>query len=125
MRCSIPVPWMRAVERVDEGTFQHPHVMQIVAQDGAGQLHTTYIQCKVGAPLPSLGTPGTPHPSAPGAPSPAPSRGAPLDPMVTMGTVLVPNPAIPKHQLYWEHWGAQPWLYWGQGGVWALAVLGK
>uniref|UniRef100_A0A663LZI9 RAS protein activator like 1 n=1 Tax=Athene cunicularia TaxID=194338 RepID=A0A663LZI9_ATHCN len=47
-RCSIPVPRMRAVERVDEGTFQHPHVMQIVAQDGAGQLHTTYIQCKVG-----------------------------------------------------------------------------
>uniref|UniRef100_A0A663DQC1 RAS protein activator like 1 n=1 Tax=Aquila chrysaetos chrysaetos TaxID=223781 RepID=A0A663DQC1_AQUCH len=46
VRCSIPVPWMRAVERVDEGTFQHPHVMQIVAQDGAGQLHTTYIQCK-------------------------------------------------------------------------------
>ncbi|XP_075625733.1 rasGAP-activating-like protein 1 isoform X2 [Balearica regulorum gibbericeps] len=46
VRCSIPVPWMRAVERVDEGTFQHPHVMQIVAQDDAGQLHTTYIQCK-------------------------------------------------------------------------------
>uniref|UniRef100_A0A8C3KAN0 RAS protein activator like 1 n=1 Tax=Calidris pygmaea TaxID=425635 RepID=A0A8C3KAN0_9CHAR len=45
-RCSIPVRRMRAVERVDEGTFQHPHVMQIVAQDGAGQLHTTYIQCK-------------------------------------------------------------------------------
>ncbi|XP_072736057.1 rasGAP-activating-like protein 1 [Ciconia boyciana] len=50
-RCSIPVPWMRAVERVDEGTFQHPHVMQIVAQDGAGQLHTTYIQCKSGQEL--------------------------------------------------------------------------
>ncbi|XP_063207344.1 rasGAP-activating-like protein 1 [Chroicocephalus ridibundus] len=46
VRCSIPVSRMRAVERVDEGTFQHPHVMQIVAQDGAGQLHTTYIQCK-------------------------------------------------------------------------------
>ncbi|XP_061866309.1 rasGAP-activating-like protein 1 [Colius striatus] len=46
VRCSIPVPRMRAVERVDEGTFQHPHVMQIVAQDDAGQLHTTYIQCK-------------------------------------------------------------------------------
>ncbi|XP_014821940.1 PREDICTED: rasGAP-activating-like protein 1 [Calidris pugnax] len=45
-RCSIPVRRMRAVERVDEGTFQHPHVMQIVAQDGTGQLHTTYIQCK-------------------------------------------------------------------------------
>ncbi|XP_068017909.1 rasGAP-activating-like protein 1 isoform X3 [Melanerpes formicivorus] len=46
VRCSIPVPQMRAVERVDEATFQHPHVMQIVAQDEAGQLHTTYIQCK-------------------------------------------------------------------------------
>ncbi|XP_042661471.1 rasGAP-activating-like protein 1 isoform X8 [Tyto alba] len=46
VRCSIPVPRIRAVERVDEGTFQHPHVMQIVAQDDAGQLHTTYIQCK-------------------------------------------------------------------------------
>ncbi|XP_055556795.1 rasGAP-activating-like protein 1 isoform X1 [Falco cherrug] len=46
VRCSIPVPQMRAVELVDESTFQHPHVMQIVAQDAAGQLHTTYIQCK-------------------------------------------------------------------------------
>ncbi|KAM6052488.1 rasGAP-activating-like protein 1 isoform 2-T2 [Chlamydotis macqueenii] len=46
VRCSIPVGRMRAVERVDEGAFQHPHVMQIVAQDGAGQLCTTYIQCK-------------------------------------------------------------------------------
>ncbi|KAM6112024.1 rasGAP-activating-like protein 1 [Pterocles gutturalis] len=46
VRCSIPVPHMRAVERVDEGTFQHPHVLQIVAQDEAGGLHTTYIQCK-------------------------------------------------------------------------------
>ncbi|XP_009274638.1 PREDICTED: rasGAP-activating-like protein 1 [Aptenodytes forsteri] len=25
VRCSIPVPRMRAVEQVDEGTFQHPH----------------------------------------------------------------------------------------------------
>ncbi|XP_035196664.1 rasGAP-activating-like protein 1 isoform X2 [Oxyura jamaicensis] len=45
-RCCIPVPQMRAVERVDEGTFPQPHVMQVVAQDGAGQLRTTYIQCK-------------------------------------------------------------------------------
>ncbi|XP_040432457.1 rasGAP-activating-like protein 1 [Cygnus olor] len=45
-RCRIPVPQMRAVERVDEGTFPQPHVMQVVAQDGAGQLRTTYIQCK-------------------------------------------------------------------------------
>ncbi|XP_064322754.1 rasGAP-activating-like protein 1 [Phalacrocorax carbo] len=51
VRCSIPVPLMRAVERVDEGTFQHPHVMQIVAQDGTGQLYTTYIQCKSGQEL--------------------------------------------------------------------------
>ncbi|KAM6403764.1 rasGAP-activating-like protein 1 [Rhynochetos jubatus] len=46
VRCSIPVLQIRAVERVDEGTFQNPHVMQVVAQDGSGQLHTTYIQCK-------------------------------------------------------------------------------
>ena len=39
---------IRAVERVDEGTFPQPHVMQVVAQDGTGQLRTTYIQCKVG-----------------------------------------------------------------------------
>ncbi|KAM6051577.1 LOW QUALITY PROTEIN: rasGAP-activating-like protein 1 [Theristicus caerulescens] len=55
VRCSIPVPQMRAVERVDEGTFQHPHVMQIVAQDGAGQLHITYIQCKWVPPPPCPG----------------------------------------------------------------------
>ncbi|XP_075290787.1 rasGAP-activating-like protein 1 [Opisthocomus hoazin] len=46
VRCSVPVPQMRVVERVDEGTFPQPHVMQIVAQDGTGQLRTTYIQCK-------------------------------------------------------------------------------
>lgn len=90
---------MRVVERVDEGTFQHPHVMQIVAQDGAGQLHTTYIQCKVGNPPPA--TPGTL-----GAPSLAPSHEAPPGLVRTMRMVLVPNPAIPRHQLYWEHWGA-------------------
>ncbi|XP_010718818.1 rasGAP-activating-like protein 1 isoform X2 [Meleagris gallopavo] len=42
----IPVGHIRAVERVDEGTFPQPHVMQVVAQDGTGQLRTTYIQCK-------------------------------------------------------------------------------
>ncbi|OXB65913.1 hypothetical protein ASZ78_008607 [Callipepla squamata] len=47
-RSCIPVGHIRAVERVDEGTFPQPHVMQVVAQDGTGQLHTTYIQCKVG-----------------------------------------------------------------------------
>ncbi|XP_071427816.1 rasGAP-activating-like protein 1 isoform X2 [Pithys albifrons albifrons] len=44
--CSIPMEQVRVVEQVDEGTFQHPHVLQVVAQDEAGQLHTTYIQCK-------------------------------------------------------------------------------
>lgn len=47
MRSSIPVSHIRAVERVDEGAFQLPHVMQVVTQDGAGALHTTYLQCKV------------------------------------------------------------------------------
>ncbi|XP_015733875.1 rasGAP-activating-like protein 1 [Coturnix japonica] len=42
----IPVEHIRAVERVDEGTFPQPHIMQVVAQDGTGQLRTTYIQCK-------------------------------------------------------------------------------
>ncbi|XP_055260616.1 rasGAP-activating-like protein 1 isoform X2 [Moschus berezovskii] len=46
MRASIPVSHIRAVERVDEGAFQLPHVMQVVTQDGAGALHTTYLQCK-------------------------------------------------------------------------------
>ncbi|XP_064248770.1 rasGAP-activating-like protein 1 isoform X8 [Passer domesticus] len=43
---SIPVEQIRAVEQVDKGAFQHPHVLQVVAQDGTGQLHTTYLQCK-------------------------------------------------------------------------------
>ncbi|XP_063642134.1 rasGAP-activating-like protein 1 isoform X6 [Pan troglodytes] len=46
MRHSIPVSHIRAVERVDEGAFQLPHVMQVVTQDGTGALHTTYLQCK-------------------------------------------------------------------------------
>uniref|UniRef100_A0A3Q2HGC5 RAS protein activator like 1 n=1 Tax=Equus caballus TaxID=9796 RepID=A0A3Q2HGC5_HORSE len=45
-RSSIPVSHIRAVERVDEGAFQLPHMMQVVTQDGAGALHTTYLQCK-------------------------------------------------------------------------------
>ncbi|XP_068767601.1 rasGAP-activating-like protein 1 [Struthio camelus] len=49
--CSIPVRRIRAAERVDESAFQHPHTMQVVAQDGAGQLRTTYIQCKSGHEL--------------------------------------------------------------------------
>lgn len=44
---SIPLSCIRAVERVDEGAFQLPHVMQVVTQDGAGVSHTTYLQCKV------------------------------------------------------------------------------
>lgn len=47
MRSTIPVSHIRAVERVDEGAFQLPHVMQVVTQDGSGTLHTTYLQCKV------------------------------------------------------------------------------
>lgn len=47
MRSSIPVSHIRAVERVDEGAFQLPHVMQVVTQDPASVLHTTYLQCKV------------------------------------------------------------------------------
>ncbi|KAM9194111.1 rasGAP-activating-like protein 1 isoform 6-T6 [Dugong dugon] len=46
MRSSMPVSHIRAVERVDEGAFQLPHVMQVVTQDDAGALHTTYLQCK-------------------------------------------------------------------------------
>nr|XP_020012511.1 rasGAP-activating-like protein 1 [Castor canadensis] len=46
VRSSIPVSHIRAVERVDEGAFQLQHVMQVVTQDGAGTLHTTYLQCK-------------------------------------------------------------------------------
>ncbi|XP_069353185.1 rasGAP-activating-like protein 1 isoform X5 [Eulemur rufifrons] len=46
MRTSIPVSHIRAVERVDEGAFQLPHVMQVVTQDGTGPPHTTYLQCK-------------------------------------------------------------------------------
>lgn len=37
-----------AVERVDAGAFQMPHVMQVVTRDGAGTLRTVYLQCKVG-----------------------------------------------------------------------------
>ncbi|XP_051017552.1 rasGAP-activating-like protein 1 isoform X2 [Acomys russatus] len=43
---SIPLSCIRAVERVDEGAFQLPHVMQVVTQDGTGLPHTTYLQCK-------------------------------------------------------------------------------
>ncbi|XP_054450295.1 rasGAP-activating-like protein 1 [Pteronotus mesoamericanus] len=46
-RSTIPVSHIRAVERVEEGAFQLPHVMQVVTQDGgSGTLHTTYLQCK-------------------------------------------------------------------------------
>ncbi|KAM5237742.1 rasGAP-activating-like protein 1 [Ctenodactylus gundi] len=43
---TIPVAQIRAVERVDMGAFQQPHVMQVVARDGTGPPHTTYLQCK-------------------------------------------------------------------------------
>ncbi|XP_063271630.1 rasGAP-activating-like protein 1 isoform X3 [Prinia subflava] len=50
---SIPVEQIRAVEQVDKGAFQHPHVLQVVAQDDTGQLHTTYLQCKRPARVPA------------------------------------------------------------------------
>ena len=76
MRFSIPVSHIRAVERVDEGAFQLPHVMQVMAQDGAGALRTTYLQCKVrhrkdgdgGCPL------GPPPPLTAPPPAPTPCR---------------------------------------------------
>uniref|UniRef100_A0A8C8RHE1 RAS protein activator like 1 n=1 Tax=Pelusios castaneus TaxID=367368 RepID=A0A8C8RHE1_9SAUR len=46
VRSSIPIQRICAVERVDENAFQQPHMMQIITQDGEGQLHTMYIQCK-------------------------------------------------------------------------------
>ncbi|XP_006870574.1 PREDICTED: rasGAP-activating-like protein 1 [Chrysochloris asiatica] len=46
MCSSIPVSHIRAVERVDESAFQLPHVMQVLTEDGAGALHTVYLQCK-------------------------------------------------------------------------------
>ncbi|XP_045632360.1 rasGAP-activating-like protein 1 isoform X2 [Ursus americanus] len=46
MRSSIPVSHICAVERVDEGAFQLPHVMQVMTRGAAGGLHTTYLQCK-------------------------------------------------------------------------------
>lgn len=109
VHCSIPVAQMRAVERVDEGTFQHPHVMQIVAQGEAGQLHTTYIQCKVGAqpsatPHHSLGSLQTFHP-------------------LPVGIVPVPYAGVARHWLHWQCWGAQSRLYDSQRGILALPAL--
>uniref|UniRef100_A0A8B9EER2 RAS protein activator like 1 n=1 Tax=Anser cygnoides TaxID=8845 RepID=A0A8B9EER2_ANSCY len=76
------LPTMRAVERVDEGTFPQPHVMQVVAQDGAGQLRTTYIQCKVEqclgvvgkVPVPNAAILQDPHPPRPSSAAPGCSR---------------------------------------------------
>lgn len=47
VRSSIPIQCVCAVERVDENAFQQQNVMQVITQDNDGQLHTTYIQCKV------------------------------------------------------------------------------
>uniref|UniRef100_A0A8B9EDI9 RAS protein activator like 1 n=1 Tax=Anser cygnoides TaxID=8845 RepID=A0A8B9EDI9_ANSCY len=94
-RCRIPVPQMRAVERVDEGTFPQPHVMQVVAQDGAGQLRTTYIQCKVRAPTPHPGDPGDTPPSS-AAPGCSRTHGA-----VALGEWSDPlDPAAAAQSLY-------------------------
>uniref|UniRef100_A0A673YWV3 RAS protein activator like 1 n=1 Tax=Salmo trutta TaxID=8032 RepID=A0A673YWV3_SALTR len=46
VRSSIPIQCVCVVERVDENAFQQQHVMQVVAQDNDGQMHTIYIQCK-------------------------------------------------------------------------------
>ncbi|XP_064210138.1 rasGAP-activating-like protein 1 isoform X2 [Anguilla rostrata] len=46
VRSSIPIQRVCAVERVDENAFQQQQVMQVISQDGEGQLHTMYIQCK-------------------------------------------------------------------------------
>lgn len=101
---SIPVEQIRAVEQVDKGTFQHPHVLQVVAQDDTGQLHTTYLQCKVGDPTLPL------HPKNPR--NSPPQRGSlpsaqPQVPPWNNGngpkwSQMVP--AVPRHLLYWEHW---------------------
>ncbi|XP_068509708.1 rasGAP-activating-like protein 1 isoform X3 [Anas acuta] len=117
-RCRIPVPQMRAVERVDEGTFPQPHVMQVVAQDGAGQLRTTYIQCKVGAPTPHPWDTGdTPlqaqHPRVPPPRTPATSPGGSEQSLGAVGVVPVPN-AAPLVVLGTV--GCQPRLY-GNTGV--------
>ncbi|KAM4827369.1 rasGAP-activating-like protein 1 isoform 2-T2 [Thomomys bottae] len=45
-RTSVAVRNIQAVERVDEGAFQLPHVMQVVTRDEAGAQSTTYLQCK-------------------------------------------------------------------------------
>nr|XP_047919973.1 LOW QUALITY PROTEIN: rasGAP-activating-like protein 1 [Anser cygnoides] len=110
-RCRIPVPQMRAVERVDEGTFPQPHVMQVVAQDGAGQLRTTYIQCKVRAPTPHPGDPGdTPPPLSP-APQSCPYPGhqqAALTPTHPDPPRQHPAAAGPTAPWPWAS-GATPW----------------
>uniref|UniRef100_A0A8C7I170 RAS protein activator like 1 n=1 Tax=Oncorhynchus kisutch TaxID=8019 RepID=A0A8C7I170_ONCKI len=46
VRSSIPIQCVCVVERVDENAFQQQHVMQVVAKDNDGQIHTIYIQCK-------------------------------------------------------------------------------
>ncbi|CAD7674403.1 unnamed protein product [Nyctereutes procyonoides] len=69
MRSSIPVSHIRAVERVDEGAFQLPHVMQVVTQAGAGAPHTTYLQCKVRRQGWGGGRPSGPTPALTAPPS--------------------------------------------------------
>ncbi|XP_012869757.1 PREDICTED: rasGAP-activating-like protein 1 [Dipodomys ordii] len=69
-RVSLAVRCIQAVERVDEGAFQLPHVMQVVTGDEAGAQRTTYLQCKPGPlnnsgfrrllPVRDLGGRGTP-----------------------------------------------------------------
>uniref|UniRef100_A0A8C1ZL93 Uncharacterized protein n=1 Tax=Cyprinus carpio TaxID=7962 RepID=A0A8C1ZL93_CYPCA len=47
VRSYISIASVCAVERVDEHAFQLQNVMQVITQDTDGELHTTYLQCKV------------------------------------------------------------------------------
>uniref|UniRef100_A0A8B9EGM8 RAS protein activator like 1 n=1 Tax=Anser cygnoides TaxID=8845 RepID=A0A8B9EGM8_ANSCY len=127
-RCRIPVPQMRAVERVDEGTFPQPHVMQVVAQDGAGQLRTTYIQCKVRAPTPHPGDPGdTPPPLSPApqsCPYPGHQQAALWEASSAWGWWEKSQSLMQLYWLYWEQQGASPGCM-GTRGYPTLVVLGS
>uniref|UniRef100_A0A8C2HWW1 RAS protein activator like 1b (GAP1 like) n=1 Tax=Cyprinus carpio TaxID=7962 RepID=A0A8C2HWW1_CYPCA len=47
VRSYISIASVCAVERVDEHAFQLQNVMQVITQDTDGELHTTYLQCKL------------------------------------------------------------------------------
>ncbi|XP_025011338.2 rasGAP-activating-like protein 1 isoform X2 [Gallus gallus] len=122
-RSCIPVGHIQAVERVDEGTFPQPHVMQVVAQDGTGQLRTTYIQCKPHGWVPPLrprrahqscgsGCGPCARPAVPTGPccppaTPAPSA-PPAGPAACSPTVPLPAAAGPTARWRWMS-GVTPW----------------